>query len=132
MASGGIHFIVETERDGGISIILAYVRKGGPDPGPEYHPVVFDAQGKRHLPKAGEGGSCSSLTVPGVMLHQVKYHLEAADLPGQKGRDSRYRGGAAERRTRLQGICVGDGVRAGQGQGDRAAALAPGRPAMTG
>jgi RNA polymerase sigma factor (sigma-70 family) len=84
VASNGIHAIVGKERDGGMSIIVAYLRKGGPDPGPECHPVVFDAQGKRHVPKSGEGGACGSAAVPGVMLHQMRYRLDPADLPADK------------------------------------------------
>ena len=81
---GGIHYMVEKGPDGALFIILAHVRKSGRDPGPSVHPVVFDAQGKRHLPKGWEGGSNGSLAVPGALLQHQKYRLDPADLPAEK------------------------------------------------
>ncbi len=85
VGSNGIHAMVEQKGpDGSMTIILAHMRKGGPDPGPEIRPVLFDAQGRRHLPKVLEGGSNAGLAVPGAMLHHRKYRLDPADLPAGK------------------------------------------------
>ena len=81
---GGIHYMVEKGPDGALFIILAHVKKSGRDPGPSVHPVVFDAQGKRHLPKGWEGGSNGSWAVPGALLQHQKYRLDPADLPAEK------------------------------------------------
>jgi len=76
--------MLERAPDGALVIIVAHMRKGGPEPGPALHPVVFDARGKRHLPKTLEGGSNSGLAVPGAMLHHMKYRLDPADLPANQ------------------------------------------------
>jgi RNA polymerase sigma factor (sigma-70 family) len=81
MGGGGIHAMVEKGADGALGIVLAYMRKGGPKPGPELRPVVFDAKGKRYMLKSGEGGANNSIGVPGVMLYQMKYRLDPAALP---------------------------------------------------
>lgn len=84
MASNGIHFFVDTERDGALAVTLAHVEKLGPEPGPRYHPVAFDASGKRHLLKVLEGGSSTGAATPGMSISQVRYRLDPKDLPADK------------------------------------------------
>jgi thiol-disulfide isomerase/thioredoxin len=84
MGNGGIHIMVEKGLDGALVIILAHMKKAGPEPGPDLHPVVFDPQGKRHLPNAEEGGAGATIAVPGAMLYHQKYRLDPADLPASK------------------------------------------------
>jgi RNA polymerase sigma factor (sigma-70 family) len=84
MGGGAIQVMVEKRTDGSLVIILASMKRTGPEPGPDVRPVVFDARGKRHLPKPEGGGAGATLAVPDAMLSQQKYRLDPADLPAEK------------------------------------------------
>ena len=83
VGSNGIQVLLEKGPDGAMIIILAHMRKDGPEPGPEVRPVLFDALGKRHLPKGG-GGSSGSMAVREAMIRLARYRLDPADLPAEK------------------------------------------------
>lgn len=82
MATLGIVFIYERERDGAAFITLAAALRGLIPP--EYRPVLLDAEGKRYLPTSATGGGGTSGRMGGPIVVLSRWRMDPKALPADK------------------------------------------------
>ena len=113
MATSGIVFVYEKDRDGAAFITLASALAGNRRP--EYRPVLLDAGGKRYLPETAPGGGYSRKS-DGIIASLTRWRMDPKVLPAEKvsrigieGMTSEYHriaARAALERARKEGIEV--------------------------